>query len=454
MYRWIIGIVLSCLIGLTELPAADTIKSENVLPRTVPVLNISGAIGPAVGDYVINEIQHFNHQPDIPAIVITIDTPGGLVSSLREINQQILASKIPVLCLVYPQGARAASAGTYILYACHIAAMAPATTLGAATPVQINGPSGGGKQEEGKEKQSPSAMEKKILNDSIAYIRSLAQLRGRNAEWAEKAVRDAATLSADEALKNNVINLIADSPENLLTSLNGQSVVINKKSEVMNFQGIRLEFRNPDWRNKFLATITDPNIAYILMMVGIYGLILEFYSPGFGVAGTIGVIALFIAMYAFQLLPVNYVGLGLIFAGIGMLVAEAMVPSFGILGIGGIITFVLGSVFLIETDLPELKISMNIIYTIAIVSGAFIVFVLKTLLNMRHKQVVSGFEALIGCDAEAEDSFTGHGFVLIRGERWAAESNNPVQKGDIVTIDSIDGLTLHVRRRTGGEKND
>lgn len=454
MYRWIIGIVLTCLIGLTDLPAADTIDSENVFPRTVPVLNISGAIGPAVGDYVINEIHHFNSQSNIPAIIITIDTPGGLVNSLRDINQQILDSKIPVLCLVYPQGARAASAGTYILYACHIAAMAPATTLGAATPVQINGPSGGGKKEEGKENQTPSAMEKKILNDSIAYIRSLAQLRGRNAEWAEKAVRDAATLSVDEALENNVINFIADSPQDLLKRLQGQTVVVNKQQQVMDFKGVGLELRNPDWRNRFLATITDPNIAYILMMIGIYGLIIEFYSPGFGIAGTIGVMALFVAMYAFQLLPVNYVGLGLILAGIGMLIAEAMVPSFGILGFGGIVAFILGSVFLIETDLPELKVSMSLIYTIAIASGAFIVFVLKTLWNIRHKQVVSGVEALIGSDAEAEESFTGHGFVLIRGERWAAESNNPVQKGDIVTVDGVDGLTLHVRRRTGGEKND
>ncbi len=454
MYRWIIGIALSFLIGLTGLPAADTMKSENVLLRTVPVLTISGAIGPAVGDYIINEIRYFNLHPDIPAIIITIDTPGGLVTSLRQINQQILASDIPVLCLVYPQGARAASAGTYILYACHIAAMAPATTLGAATPVQIGGPSGGGEQGDDKQGQTSGAMEKKILNDSIAYIRSLAQLRGRNAEWAEKAVREAATLSADEALENKVINLIAGSPQDLIRRLNGYTVVVDQKPRVMDLNGVTLEPRKPDWRNQFLATITDPNIAYILMMIGIFGLALEFYSPGFGVAGTIGAISLLVALYAFQLLPVNYVGLALILVGIAMLAAESMVPSFGLLGVGGIVSFILGSVFLIETDLPELKISMNLIYSIAIASGAFILFVLKTLWTMRHKPVVSGTEALIGCEAMAETDFTQHGFVLLRGERWAADCNNPLQKGDIVIVEAVDGLTLQVRKRTGSEEND
>ncbi|PWI33265.1 serine protease [Vibrio albus] len=452
MSRWVIGILLGCLIGLTDLSSADTIKSDNVLSRTIPVLTISGAIGPAVGDYVINEIQRANRRSNVPAIIITIDTPGGLVSSLRDINQQILASNIPVLCLVYPQGARAASAGTYILYACHIAAMAPATTLGAATPVQIGGMPGGGSPEGEEENHGPSAMEKKILNDSIAYIRSLAQLRGRNAEWAEKAVREAATLSASEALDNNVINLIADTPDVLAERLHSQTVVVNKQPQEMDLQGAALEPRTPDWRNKFLATITDPNIAYILMMIGVYGLLLEFYSPGFGIAGTIGAISLLVALYAFQLLPVNYVGLGLILVGIALLIAEAMVPSFGLLGVGGIIAFTLGSVFLIDTDLPELKISMSLIYAIAIVSGGFIVLVLKTLWNFRHKQVVSGADALIGCEAEADNNFTEHGFVLIRGERWAARCDEPLRKGDVVVVDTVDGLTLQVRKRTGSEE--
>ncbi|MCE0494834.1 NfeD family protein [Vibrio salinus] len=451
MYRWIIGIVLGCLIVITDLPAADTMKPDNVLPRTVPVLNISGAIGPAVGDYVINEIRYFNNQPNTPAIIITLDTPGGLVSSLRKINQQILASEIPVLCLVYPQGARAASAGTYILYACNIAAMAPATTLGAATPVQIGGTTGEQKQEKESDNKSPSAMEKKVLNDSIAYIRSLAQLRGRNAEWAEKAVREAATLSANEALENNVINLIADSPEAMLKSLHNKSIIMNDKSHRMDFNNVTLKTAPPDWRNQFLTTITNPNIAYILMMIGIYGLILEFYSPSFGIAGITGAIALLVALYAFQLLPVNYVGLGLILVGIALLAAEAMIPSFGLLGIGGIIAFTLGSVFLMDTDLPELKISMNLIYSIAVMSGAFILFVLKTLWRIRHKKIVSGIEALIGSEAQVDDSFSVQGFVLIRGERWAATCDRPLHKGDMVIIDAVNGLTLHVRKRTGSE---
>lgn len=449
MYRRVIVGLIFGLLSVFALATAEPTEVNKASSPTVPVISISGAIGPAVGDYVIKEIQRVNAIGHSPAIIITIDTPGGLSSSLRDINQHILASKVPVLCLVHPPGARAASAGTYILYACHIAAMSTATTLGAATPVQIGGVSPGGEQ---KDKPSePTAMEKKILNDSIAYIRSLAQLRGRNVEWAEKAVRDAETLSANEALELNVINVMAESPQELLIKLDGTVTKIDNQDVALELASATLEPREPDLRNKFIATITDPNVAYILMMIGVYGLLLEFYSPSFGVAGVTGAICLLIALYAFQLLPVNYVGLGLMLLGIALFIAESLIPSFGILGAGGIVAFVLGSVFLIDSDLPELRVSMSLIYTIAFASAALIVFVLKMLMKLRHKQVVSGEEALIGNEAIVLHDFNRRGFVHVEGERWEARCDHPVNKGEKVSIESVDGLTLNVRKKSAKE---
>lgn len=423
-------------------------ETNNAPNQTVPVISISGAIGPAVGDYVIKQIQLANQQPNVPALLMTIDTPGGLVSSLRDINQTILASNIPILCLVHPQGARAASAGTFILYACHIAAMAPATTLGAATPVSIGG--GGAPNQPQEKPETPTAMEKKVLNDSIAYIRSLAQLRGRNAEWAESAVRDAATLSASEAKEKNVINLIAESPEQLLLLLNGLTIKVADSQTTLDLSSVKLEHRAPDWRNQFMSTITNPNIAYLLLIIGFYGLLLEFYSPGFGVAGVVGAICLLVATYAFQMLPVNYVGIGLIVLGLGLLVAESLVPSFGILGFGGVVAFVLGSIFLFDSDIPELRISMSLIYSIAFTSAAFVMFVLRRVLQLRKSQVVSGIEDLIGSDAVVESTFEQQGYVRVNGERWAAQGNEHYSVGEVVVIEDIEGLTLKIKKQQGG----
>jgi membrane-bound serine protease (ClpP class) len=413
----------------------------------VPLLNIKGAIGPAISDYLVREISLANANTKTPLILITLDTPGGLSASLRDINKSILGSTVPIACLVYPQGARAASAGTYILYACHIAAMASATTLGAATPVNIASPIVSEPKDK-SEKNKTSSMEKKVLNDAIAYIRSLAQLRNRNAEWAEKSVSDAATLTASEALKTNVIDIIAETPQALMEQLNGKEVLINQQVIQLDLTNVNLTAKSPDWRSQFLATITDPNIAYILMLMGIYGLMLEFYSPGIGVAGVIGGISLFVALYAFQLLPVNYVGAGLVILGIVLLIAESLVPSFGVFGIGGVAAFVIGSIFLFNTDLDHFKVSLPLIYGIAFTSTFFIVFALGFIWRARKNKVVSGQEEFINAWVTVDEDFTENGYVIFNGERWAAYSLQPVKKGQKVKVQSIKGLKLNLASTT------
>lgn len=449
MNRIIIGIIL--LIPMLLYADVDNKNNIPALPASieirVPVLAIDGAIGPAVSDYLTREIDEINRLNRAPIIILTIDTPGGLSSSLRDIIERILSSNVPLACLVHPQGARAASAGTYILYACHVAAMATATTLGAATPVMISGPTPGGNPP-ANEPSKPSAMEKKVLNDAIAYIRSLAQLRQRNEEWAELAVTKAETLTAIEALEMNVIDLMADSPEQLLTELSDPSLLINQQGQIADFSKATLDYHTPDWRSKFIATITDPNIAYILMLVGIYGLLLEFYSPGIGVAGVTGAICLFIAMYAFQMLPLNYAGLGLLILGIAFIIVEVMMPSFGVFGIGGLVAFVVGSIFLIDTNQQQFQISTELIAAVAATSGLFFFYVLGSLWRLRHHQVVTGHESIINSEAIVEHDFDSDGFVLLGGERWAAHSSTPLVAGQIVEVKEVDGLTLIIKSPT------
>ncbi|MCT7655896.1 nodulation protein NfeD [Oceanimonas sp. NS1] len=342
-------------------------------------LNIKGAIGPGISDYLVTELNQA--QLERPALVLlTMDTPGGLYSATRDIISAMLESSIPVVVYVSPGGARAASAGTYILYASHVAAMAPGTHLGAATPVQMM-PAGTppsddrdeGKNEEKDDESSPSAgsaMERKSLNDAIAYLRSLAQLRGRNVEWAEQAVRDAATLTAPEALEQNVIELMAGDIAELLQQLDGREVKLKNDTLTLATAGLIAEQRQPDWRQQFIITISDPNIAYLLMLVGVYGLLLEFYSPGFGVSGVIGAICLLLAMLSLQMLPFNMVGLGLLALGLALMVAEGLSPSFGIFGGGGLVAFVLGSVLLFDTPDEAFRVAWPFIAAFTVFSSA------------------------------------------------------------------------------------
>jgi len=413
------------------------------------VLEVADAIGPATSDFLRRGIEAAAEN-DAELVIIVLDTPGGLDSSMRDIIKAILASPVPVATFVYPSGSRAASAGTYILYASHIAAMAPATNLGAATPVPIGGKPDTGKngsddQDEENGKTDPgSAMNRKAVNDAIAYIRSLAELRGRNVEWAEIAVREGESLSAEAALERGVIDVMADDIPGLLKAINGRTVTTEFGEVTLATESLIVEKRTPDWRTELLSVITNPSIAYLLLLVGIYGLIFEGYNPGAIVPGVVGAICLLLAAYALQLLPVNYAGLGLIALGVVLMIAELFAPSFGALGIGGIIAFVIGSVILIDTDVPGFRISLSLIFSMAIAGAVLVFAILAVAIKARRAPVVTGREELIGGVGEARSDIAEHGSVWVHSELWNARSATPLKAGDKVRIIDIDGLTLVV----------
>jgi len=422
------------------------------------VLDIQGAIGPSVAEDVQRVLDRAQ-KTETRLIILRMDTPGGLDQSMRSIIKGILASAIPVATLVTPKGARAASAGTYILYASHIAAMAPATNLGAATPVQIGGlpsvspPTKPGTQDKSKQQEiHGDAMQHKLVNDAAAYIRGLAQLRGRNADWAEKAVRQAASLNSEQALKEGVIDLIAEDVPSLLKKLDGRTITTSHGSVTLDSSKLDIEVVERNWRSQLLAIISDPNVAYILMLLGIYGLFFELANPGFVLPGIVGGICLLLALFAFQVLPVNLAGLALIALGILFMVAEAFAPSFGALGLGGIIAFVAGSIMLMDSDVPGYDISLSLIIGLALSSALFFIFMLGMALRARQRPVVSGAEEMQGALAIAHEDFEGCGHVLVHGEIWQAESKQHLSKGETVRITEMDDLTLHVEPAQGESK--
>ena len=424
------------------------VESASSADNPVIQLTIEGAIGPATDDYIGRALETaaLRHAE---LVVIRMDTPGGLDSAMRGIIKSITNSTVPVASYVAPSGARAASAGTYILYASHIAAMAPGTNVGAATPVKIGGgaPSGSkgkDKQDKPADDAAQDAGKQKIINDAVAYLRSLAELRGRNQEWAEKAVREADSVAASEALKLGVIDIIASGMADLLKQIDGREVVVQGQKRTLRTSGSVIEQLAPDWRSRFLSVITNPNVAYILMLIGIYGLMLEFSNPGAVVPGTIGAIALLLALYSFQLLPVNYAGMGLILLGVALMVGEAFQPSFGVLGIGGLIAFVTGSIFLMDTDVPGFGIDISVIVSFAIISALVFTVVIGMAIKARRRPVVSGLEELVGAEASVLADFDRQGRVSIHSETWRAVSSAPLRKGQQVKVAGIEGLTLHV----------
>jgi membrane-bound serine protease (ClpP class) len=389
----------------------------------VVLVPLEGAIGPATADFAVRAIERAAKE-GAPLIVLRIDTPGGLDTSMRQIIKAILASPVPVAAFVAPSGARAASAGTFIVYAAHIAAMAPGTNLGAASPVSL--------LSQGKDDKAGSdTMTRKVTNDAVAYIRGLAELRKRNADWAEKAVREGASLPAQEALKLKVIeHVVADLPALLKTA---------------GHAGAQVNEVQVDWRTRLLGVITNPSVAYLLILVGVYALIFEFMSPGLIVPGVVGAIALLLAAYALHLLPVNYAGLALIALGIAFMAAEAFLPSFGALGIGGLAAFVIGSMMLIDEDttLPAFHIPYALIGGVAVASAGFLVLVLGMLARSRGREVVSGREDLLGAPAEALEDFDGEGWARVRGERWKVRAAGPVRRGQRLRITGMQGLVLN-----------
>jgi membrane-bound serine protease (ClpP class) len=458
------------LVWLAALFAAGTSLANN---GTVVMLDVDGPIGVATADYLSSGFQHAR-DVDAELIILRMDTPGGLVSSTRDIIQDILASPIPVVTWVAPEGARADSAGTYILLASHVAAMAPTTHLGAATPVSLTGddatspdfgkPPSPDATDDSEPRQAPDrdaddalqggAMGHKILNDAVAYIRALAERHGRNADWAERAVREAATLTASQALDENVIEIIAEDQEDLLQQLNGREVVAAGDTVSLATEGADVEDFAANWRIKLLAVISNPEIVLILGMIGLYGLMYEGWNPGGVLPGVVGVICLLLAAYALQVLPVNYAGLALLLVGVALMVAEAFAPSFGALGLGGIAAFVFGAIIMFDSGVPGYDISVGFVLAIALVAASAIIWMISYVLRLRRRGAVSGRASIVGGTGTAMQDFDGAGRVWLEGEAWAARSTGPVRRGQPVLVRDLDGLTLDVEPLPASEPTD
>ena len=458
---------------LTLHPLAARPTGTDTAPTgEVVVIPVVGAIGPASADFITRSLARAAKE-QAQLAVIELDTPGGLDTSMRQIIKAILASPVPVAAFIAPGGARAASAGTYIVYACHVAAMAPGTNLGAATPIQLGGPGIGSPEpapapaakrttDRDKPASAPalatdtqSTETRKQIDDAAAYIRGLAQLRGRNAAWAERAVREAVSLSASEALAEHVVDLTARDLPDLMTQLDGRTVETATGAHPLRTASARIVTLEPDWRSHVLAVVTDPNVALILLTIGMYGLFFEFANPGFVLPGVAGAICLLIGLFALQLLPISYTGLALIFLGIAFLIAEAFLPTFGTLGFGGIVAFAAGALMLIDTDQPGYGIPLTTIAAISAVGAVFVFFVSSFAYRARRRPVVSGGEALVGSVGEIIDTAlaptaadaqgaASTGWARVHGERWRVCASAPLAAGTRIRVTGRRGLTLDV----------
>ncbi|MEY3218813.1 MAG: hypothetical protein RIT27_170 [Pseudomonadota bacterium] len=416
-------LIIGLLCGWSAATVANT--------SPVLVLTIDGTIQPAAANYLKSGLKHAEYQQH-SAVILKLNTPGGLDSSMREMVQAIVSSAIPVIVYVSPSGGRAASAGTYLLYASHVAAMADGTNVGAATPVKLLG------------EDDETTLQQKIRHDSAAYLRSLAELRQRNVDWAVQAVRDADSITAQTALQKQVIDIIANDLPDLLKQLHGRQIKFPHKIITLDTNHAAIETYEQDWRNRLLSIITDPNIAYLLMLLGIYGLFFEFYHPGTGIPGVVGTIAILLALFAFQVLPVNFVGLTLILFGIFFMIAEALTPSFGILGFGGIVAFVIGSIMLFDSNSPDFEIAYSLIATFSVTNAILFLWVGKKLSDLRNQKPLTGYEQMLGEIGECISVENKQLRVSIHGEIWQARSSQSLTVGQMVKIKNVDGLTLDV----------
>ena len=447
--RWFaVHLLVAVIAAMPALPAKAATQ------RAI-ILEISDAIGPAIADYIVGELRAAD-TAQTGLIVLRMNTPGGLDSSMREIVSAILASPVPVATYVAPNGARAASAGTYIAYASAIVGMAPGTNIGAATPVQLGvspffpggrpeqPPAQKNGQEEGTVGEPTDTESRKAINDAVAYIRSLAELNGRNADWAAEAVRTAVSLPASEALKLHVIDVIADDVPDLLRKIDGRTATVAGKPERLATAGLEVLTVAPDWRTELLAIATNPNVALILMLIGVYGLLFEFLNPGAVAPGLIGAISLLVALYALHLLPINYAGAALVLLGIGLMVAEAHIGAFGVIGVGGIVAFVIGAIMMFPSGTPGFELSPMVVAATVIATASLFLLVLSMLLRSRKRLVVTGKEALLGAEGEAVAWRGEDGRVRIRGEIWRARASKPLKPGTRVKVVDRDGLVLIV----------
>ncbi len=421
------------------------------------LVDIDGPIGPAQAMHLEKSLQRAQ-TANAALVILRIDTPGGLDTSMRDMIKAILASPVPVVGFVAPEGARAASAGTFLLYACHVAAMAPATNLGAATPIPLGGglprpgPRPAGEADSQDEDTAPEsapadpadAAGRKAVNDAVAYIRALAEKYGRNADWAEQAVRSGASLSSSEALAQDVIDLIAPDVNHLLAALDGRPLEVAGRKQTLSTADVTLQTLEKDWRIEFLSIITNPTVAYMLLLAGLYGLLLEGYNPGAILPGVVGAISLLLALFALQVLPVNYAGLGLILLGVILMIAEALVPSFGVLGFGGVAAFVIGSVILMDADVPGYEINLMLVAAIATAAALLMLLSVYLLMRSRRSVVVTGEDAMLGASVQVLDYAQGAGWGLVAGEQWKITGPAELIPGQTVRVQAVDGLTLVV----------
>ena len=461
-------LLLTGLAGLVSALWADEPRGEHAA-----LIRIEGAIGPATSQY-FERARQAALEGGAQLVIVQIDTPGGLDGAMRDIIKHILDTPVPVVGWVGPSGARAASAGTYLMMATHVAAMAPGTNLGSATPVPVGGsmpvpktPAGAARDKieeaaaddnderaaaPGEAENTGDAMRNKILNDAAAYIRGLAELRGRNADWAEQAVRVGANLGATEAKAQQVIELVSRDLTALMNDLDGRVVEVGERSVTLATAELPIHAIEPDWRDRLLSTLTNPTVAYVLMMAGIYGLLLEGYNPGAILPGTVGAICLLLALFAFQMLPVNYVGLALIALGLALMIGEAFAPSFGVLGVGGLAAFVLGSVFLMDTDVPGYGVHLGLIAGMAIVGAGVIGLSMVLFARSRRARVSAGSAMALAATVRVVEASGAQGWGLVNGERWRLQSTQPLTLNTSVRVTRTEGLTLYVEPISSPER--